>query len=46
MTSTLKKILFVLSLVSVLEQQFTEFINEKDQTNRDQESNLLFSQQH
>ena len=38
--------LLVLSLVSVLKQQFNELINGKSQTNRDQKSNLLFSQRH
>ena len=32
--------LFVLSLVPALKQQFNEFINGKSQTNRDQKSNL------
>ena len=32
--------LFVLSLVHALKQQFNEFINGKSQTNRDQKSNL------
>ena len=38
--------LFVLSLVPALKQQFNELINEKIQTNRDQKLNLLFSQWH
>ena len=38
--------LFVLSLVPVLKQQFNELINGESQTNRDQKSNLLFLQQH
>ena len=38
--------LLVLSLVSVLKQQFNELINGKSQTNRDQKSNLSFSQRH
>ena len=38
--------LFVLSLVPALKQQFNEPINGKIQTNRDQKLNLLFSQQH
>ena len=38
--------LFVLSLVHALKQQFNEFINGKSQTNRDQKSNLLFLQRH
>ena len=38
--------LLVLSLVSVLKQQFNELINGKSQTNRDQKSNLLFLQRH
>ena len=38
--------LFVLSLVHALKQQFNELINGKSQTNRDQKSNLLFLQQH
>ena len=36
--------LFVLSLVPALKQQFNELINGKSQTNRDQKSNLLFLQ--
>ena len=36
--------LFVLSLVPILKQQFNELINGKSQTNRDQKSNLLFLQ--
>ena len=32
--------LFVLSLVPALKQEFNEFINGKSQTNRDQKSNL------
>ena len=32
--------LFVLSLVPALKQQFNEFINGKSQTKRDQKSNL------
>ena len=47
----LKKMLFLLSLVPVLKQQFNkcnsiELINGKSQTNRDQKSNLLFLQRH
>ena len=38
--------LFVLSLVPVLKQQFNELINGESQTNRDRKSNLLFLQQH
>ena len=38
--------LFVLSLVKALKQQFNELINEKCQTNRDQKLNLLFLQRH
>ena len=38
--------LFVLSLVPALKQQFNELINGKSQTNRDQKSNLLFLQGH
>ena len=38
--------LFALSLVPTLKQQFNELINGKSQTNRDQKSNLLFLQQH
>ena len=38
--------LFVLSLVPALKQQFNELINGKSQTNRDQKSNLLFLQWH
>ena len=38
--------LFVLSLVPALKQQFNEFINGKIQTNRDQKSNLLFLELH
>ena len=38
--------LFVLSLVHALKQQFNELINGKSQTNRDQKSNLLFLQRH
>ena len=38
--------LFVLSLVPALKQQFNELINGKGQTNRDQKSNLLFLQRH
>ena len=38
--------LLVLSLVSVLKQQFNELINGKSQTNRDQKSNLLFLKRH
>ena len=34
--------LFVLSLVPALKQQFNELINVKNQTNRDQKPNLLF----
>ena len=34
--------LFVLSLVPALKQQFNELINGKNQTNRDQKPNLLF----
>ena len=36
--------LFVLSLVPILKQQFNKLINEKSQTDRDQKSNLLFLQ--
>ena len=36
--------LFVLSFVLALKQQFNEFINGKIQANRDQELNLLFLQ--
>ena len=42
----LKKMLFVLSLVTALKQQFNELINRKSQTYRDQKSNLLFLQGH
>ena len=42
----LKKMLFVLSLVTTLKQQFNELINRKSQTNRDQKSNLFFLQGH
>ena len=42
----LKKMLFMLSLVPVLKQEFNELINGKSQTNRDQKSNLLFLQRH
>ena len=42
----LKNMLFVLSLVPALKQQFNELINGKSQTNRDQKSNLLFLQRH
>ena len=38
--------LLVLSLVSVLKQQFNELRNGKSQTNRDQKSNLLFLQRY
>ena len=38
--------LFVLSLVPELKQQFNEVINGKSQTNRDQKSNLLFLQRY
>ena len=38
--------LFVLSLVPTLKQQFNELINGKSQTNRDQKSNLIFLQRH
>ena len=38
--------LFVLSLVPALKQQFNELINGKSQTNRDQKSDLLFLQRH
>ena len=38
--------LFVLSLVPALKQQFNELINEKIQTNGDQKLNLLFLQRH
>ena len=38
--------LFVLSLVAALRQQFNELINGKSQTNRDQKLNLLFLQRH
>ena len=36
----------MLSLVSLLKQQFNELINGKSQTNRDQKLNLLFLQRH
>ena len=36
----------MLSLVTILKQQFNELINCKNQTNRDQKSNLIFLQQH
>ena len=42
----LKKMFFVLSLVPALEQQFTQLINGKSQTNRDRKLNLLFLQRH
>ena len=38
--------LFVLSLVPALKQQFNELINGKSQANRDQKLNLLFWQRH
>ena len=38
--------LFVLSLVPALKQQFDELVNWKSQTNRDHKSNLLFLQRH
>ena len=38
--------LFVLSLVPALKQEFNKLINGKSQTNRDQKSNLLFLQRH
>ena len=38
--------LFVLSLVPILKQQFNKLINGKIQRNRDQKSNLLFLQRH
>ena len=38
--------LFVLSLVLALKQQFNELINGKSETNRDQKLNLLFLQRH
>ena len=38
--------LFVLSLVPTLKQQYNELINGESQTNRDQKSNLLFLQRH
>ena len=38
--------LFVLSLVLPLKQQFNELINGKSETNRDQKLNLLFLQRH
>ena len=38
--------LFVLSLVPALKQQYNELINGESQTNRDQKSNLLFLQWH
>ena len=38
--------LFVISLVPALKQQFNKIINVKSQTNRDQKSNLLFLQWH
>ena len=38
--------LFVLSLVLPLKQQFNELINGKSETNRDQKLNLLFLQGH
>ena len=41
-----EKMLFVLSLVSALKQQFNKLINGKSQTNRDQKLNLLFLQRH
>ena len=41
-----KKMLFVLSLVLALKQQFNELINGKSETNRDQKLNLLFLQRH
>ena len=37
-----KKILFVLSLVAALKQQFNELINGTSQRKRDQKSNLSF----
>ena len=37
--------LLVLSLIPALKQQLNELINGKSQTNRDQKSNLFFSQQ-
>ena len=42
----LKKMLFMLSLVPALKQQFNELIDGKSQTNRDQKSNLSFLQRH
>ena len=41
-----KKMLFVLSLVPILKQQFNALINGKSQTNRDQKLNWLFLQWH
>ena len=38
--------LFMLSLVPILKQWFNKHINGKNQTNRDQKSNLLFLQWH
>ena len=38
--------LFVLSLVPILKQQFNKLINGTIQRNRDQKSNLLFLQRH
>ena len=38
--------LFALSLVPALKQQFNGVINGKSQTNRDQTSNFSFLQQH
>ena len=43
---TQKIMLFILSLLRVLKQQFSELINGKSQTNRDQKSNLSFLQWH
>ena len=42
----LKNMLFGLSLVLILKQQFYELMNRKSQTNRDQKWNLLFLQRH
>ena len=36
----------MLSLVTVLKQQFNELMNGKSLVNRDQKSNLLFLQRH
>ena len=42
--SYIKKMLFVLNLVHALKKHFNKLINGKNQTNRDQKSNLLFLQ--